>query len=184
MRIMMGRAHTTAIGLFLAAALVAAPAASAHQDGKVQLFASRFEVRPAQPGTWSLQVTLIDADSGEPAAGFEVRATAADRSGQASEPVTLGDVGRGRYAGLLAAAAGQWAVSVQAKALPGGAPAIPLARTWTVALGPDGAVVTDQPGSGGVAWGPPLVILAVFALALGMVRTARRRRPRVEVARS
>jgi hypothetical protein len=129
--------------------LVQSPAAFAHNGGRVQLYVSHFTVDEGDGASWQVDVTLVDADSGRPAAGMDVVASGTESGGGTFGPVTLTDSADiGRYVGRVSAAAGSWSISVQAKARPGGEAAVPMARAWRVTLAPGS--ISEPRGAGAV----------------------------------
>jgi hypothetical protein len=114
--------------------------ARAHAGGRVQLYIRDVRFQPAGDA-WTVTVTLIDADSGEPQPGFavDVSGTTADRQ---FGPVTLEDpTERGAYHGRVVAAAGTWDFTLSAKEKPGGPLAIPTTKRLRSEL------VAPTPGS-------------------------------------
>lgn len=138
------RRHARAMaGLLVTALLIslARPAAVyAHAGNRVQLYAHDLAVRPAGPGEWIVQAQMIDADSGQPAPGFNVVASGTTPAGRFG-PITLHDPNNaGRYEALLSGGSGPWTVTVEAEARLGGEPAVPFARTWNLVVAEAGTV--------------------------------------------
>ena len=171
----------------IAAALVLAGAApaSAHQGGKVQLWVSSLRAEPSGPSAWSIRVDLADADSGRPAPAFAVTMSASGPAGEAVPPGALEDRGTGEYTGRLEGSPGSWSLTIRARQLPGGEPAVALERSWNLDLdaatdpAPAGAAPGPSAGGGG-GGGIPVTNLAVaVAVAVaGMVAALARRRLR------
>jgi hypothetical protein len=134
---------TTAAGLVCLIAL--APPARAHEGGRVQLFLSDLEVVPAGNATWSVNATLIDADSGSPASGMDVTAMVGGGPAPTTTPIRLDHNGQGNYSGRLALPPGRWIITIRAKALPAGEPAVPLEKSSTVTL--EGEMSGGSPSS-------------------------------------
>jgi hypothetical protein len=178
--------------LVLSVCLRAAPPASAHAGNKVQLYVSEFVVRPSNGATaWTIVVSLVDADSGAAASGFDVAAFGTESRGAHFGPVPLVDAaGTGEYTGEVTAEPGSWSISIRAKEHPGGEPAVPLARAWTVALHPgspaeaapeQGHVAGGHAEESGSSWASRL-LLGAAVLSLGGMAVAARRRRRLQVA--
>ncbi len=117
--------------------VLALPAAVyAHVGNRVQLYVHDLTVRPGGPGEWIMRAEMVDADSGQPAPGFDVVASGTTPNGRFG-PAALDDpTNAGRYELAVSGAPGPWTVTVEAAAKLGGEPAMPFARTWNV-------VVTD-----------------------------------------
>jgi len=185
-------ARAAACGFVLVtAAMVAAPAASAHAGGRAQLYIERFGMQPEAAG-WEVQVALADADSGRPEPGFAVSVSGSGPSGTSFGPTELTDsTNRGRYSGAVPATPGRWTVVVNARDVPGGPAAVAVSRRYEVTLTPGQA--SDAGRSATVAgarhWPPvPLVRLAGLVLTGACVTAAlrlagRRRRSRSEWSR-
>src|SRR3954468_9663249 len=124
------------VGLAIAVLAGAAVPASAHAGGRIQLFVDRLGLHSAGGNDWEVSVMLVDADSGTPQPGFDVVAEAADDAGHPAGPVALADHGVGRYSGRLAAAPGNWNLTIRAETLPGGVPGVPLRKAYPVVLQP------------------------------------------------
>jgi hypothetical protein len=149
------RRRSLALAAWVAIALLRCwampPAAYGHAGNLLQLYVADLAVRPAGPGGWTVHADVIDADSGRPAPGFDIVASGAAGTGRFG-PVTLDDpANTGRYEGIVSGRAGPWTITVEAKARPGGAPAVPFARTWHVVVNDAG---TAQPVAGGAAAAP------------------------------
>ncbi len=137
-------------GLLVAALLVslARPAeVYAHAGNRVQLYVHDLGVRLAGAGQWIVHAEMVDADSGQPAPGFSVVASGTTPGGRFG-PTTLHDPGdAGRYEAVVAGGPGPWTVIVEADAKLGGEPAVPFARTWSLAVEEAGAGLLG-PGNG------------------------------------
>lgn len=143
------RRHTVAVAGWLMIAVAGAvslpAAANAHVGNRVQLYVHNLSVRPTGPGEWMVQADVIDADSGRPAAGFDVIASGTTGPGRFG-PVALGDPSNtGRYGGVVSGAAGPWTVTLEADARLGGEPAVPFNRTWTVVVAESGTASATPP---------------------------------------
>jgi hypothetical protein len=142
------------LGLFLAGA-GAAPAA-AHQGGKAELFVTDVTAEPAGAGSaWVVSVHLADADSGRPSPAFSVLLAATGPAGESVPATTLRDLGTGEYRGRLEGAAGAWSLTVRARELPGGEPAIPVEKTWNLTLDAAAPARRRAPPPRRPAAGPP-----------------------------
>jgi hypothetical protein len=122
-------------------------------------------------------VQLADADSGEPAPGFAVELSAVAPDGSTVPATALDDLGVGMYRRRMDGAAGPWSLTVAARELPGGAPAVPLARTVLLTLDPARTTVVGgpvRPGRRGSAF-PTVPVAAGVGVAVGLSRLARRR---------
>jgi hypothetical protein len=152
--------------LSLTGLLPAAPA-FAHAGGRAQLYVATATVTP-RGGGWSISTVLRDLDSGAPEPGFGVEVSGAGPSGAAFGTVALADPeGDGRYeAALPAIAAGNWALTVRASEVPGGNAALPVEKTWNVALRPGQPVDLARAGSSGGAKGSGTNLMTL-ALAIG-----------------
>jgi hypothetical protein len=178
-----------ALGLVLATLVlvIALPApASAHSNGRVQLWVDRLVLHSAGGDNWTVSVSMVDADSGTPQPGFDVAVDGRDDLGHALGPVLLTDGGDGEYTAPLTAAPGPWSVDVRGNTLPGGVPGVPLRKSYPVVLEPGKDVSIDSSaptGSGSGAGSAPVLMMAVAAAAVaGVLLLARRRRPRVAQA--
>ena len=174
-----GKSGIVAVGMALAVLVALASPAGAHSgDGRVQLFVDRIDLHSVGGNEWAVSVTLVDADSGTPASGFDVIA----EGDAAAEPltlhVTLHDDGAGHYSALFTAAPGKHDVAIRAETQPGGTPGVPLRKTYSVVLEP-GKDITIAAGSSGSGLGLPAVAIAVTAVILGLLVVRRRRQPAV-----
>jgi hypothetical protein len=177
-----GAAAVAVIGLSIAVA----PVASAHAGGRAQLYIERITVQPGPTG-WDVQVTLTDADSGQPEPGFAVSLSGSGPSGASFGPADLADsTNRGRYAGTVRATPGQWTMLVNAHDVPGGPAAVAVSKRYDVTLRPGrasepggsvaGAAAAHHPGASGLPVLAGLVLTGAGVIAA--VRLARtRRRP-------
>ncbi len=156
--------------------------ASAHSNGRVQLWVDRLVLHSVGGDNWTVSVTMVDADSGTPQPGFDVAVDGHDDTGHALGPVLLADGRDGGYTAPLKAAPGRWSVDVRADTLPGGVPGVPLRKSYPVVLEPgkDVSIDSSAPGGSGSGGGSaPVLMMAVAAAAAGVLLLARRRRPRV-----
>ncbi|HKN90858.1 MAG TPA: hypothetical protein VJ622_11290 [Acidimicrobiia bacterium] len=160
------------------------PAAYGHAGNVLQLYVDDLAVRPAGPGGWTVHADVIDADSGRPAPGFDVAASGAAGAGGFG-PVTLDDrANTGRYEGIVPGQPGPWTITVEAKARPGGEPAVPFARTWHVVVNdtgtaqPEAAAPASTHRSAGSRWAPA-AMAATLGVAAGVAVAVTRRRRRV-----
>src|SRR2546423_7538279 len=136
--------RTRILALLALAALVSPAPAWAHAGGRAQLYVASATVAP-RAGGWSITTVLRDLDSGAPAPGFGVEVRGSGPSGAALAPLALTDDGDGRYEAALAGGTeGNWSLTVQAGEVPGGNGALPVQRTWTVALSTGRPVDLDQ----------------------------------------
>ena len=71
----------TGAGLGLAVAVALASPGWSHSGGRVQLFVDRLNLHSVAGNDWTVSVTLVDADSGTPAPGFDVAAEADPAAG-------------------------------------------------------------------------------------------------------
>lgn len=185
MRITAGAALALVVATLVLVIGLPAPA-SAHSNGRVQLWVDRLVLHSAGGDNWTVSVSMVDADSGTPQPGFDVAVDGRDDLGHALGPVLLTDGGDGRYTAPLAAGPGRWSLSVRADTLPGGVPGVPLRKSYPVSLEPgkDVTVGSSSPGRSGSDGGNGLVLMmALAAVALGgLAFFARRRRPRVAPA--
>jgi hypothetical protein len=185
-RRVLARAGASALAL-ISWSIAAAPVASAHAGGRAQLYIERFTVQP-RPAAWDVQVTLTDADSGQPEPGFAVSVRGTGPSGASFGPADLADpTNRGRYSGAVRATPGQWTMLVNAHDVPGGPAAVAVAKRYDVTLKPGQA--SDRGGSSATvapathhSLPSPLPLLAGVVLTgacvVAAVRLARtRRRP-------
>jgi hypothetical protein len=150
----------------------------AHSGGRIQLFVDHLGLHSTGGNSWTVSVGMVDADSGSPAAGFDVIAEATDDSGHTSGPVTLVDKGAGQYSGPVTAAAGKWEFAIRAETLPGGPPGVPLRKSYPVVLEPgkDVAVGAKAPGGAGMSPAIPIAsALATVAIVAWFVMSRRRR---------
>ena len=144
LRRVLSRAGASALAV-ISLSIAAAPLASAHAGGRAQLYIERFEVQPG-PAGWDVQVTLIDADSGQPEPGFAVSVSGSGPSGASFGPADLADrTNRGRYSGAVPATPGQWTMLVNAHDVPGGPTAVAVSKRYEVTLTPGQAL--DRGGS-------------------------------------
>jgi hypothetical protein len=159
----------------------------AHSGGRIQLFVDHLGLHSAGGNSWTVSVGMVDADSGTPAAGFDVIAEATDEGGHTSGPVTLADQGAGQYSGPVTAAAGKWEFAIRAETLPGGTPGVPLRKVYPVVLEPgrDVAVGAKAPGGSGMGLGIPIAsAVATVAIVAWFVMSRRRRTALVPARRS
>ena len=164
--------------LALAVLVALATPGWAHSGGRVQLFVDRLALHSVAGNDWTVTVTLVDADSGTPAAGFDVVAEADPPAGT----VTLADQGAGHYAAPFTAAPGKRDLVIRAETQPGGTPGVPLRKVFSVVLEPgkDVAIGAGSSGSGfGLALPAASVAITVAILAWFLV--GRRRRSAVVV---
>ena len=168
----------TGAWLALAVLVVLATPGWAHSGGRVQLFVDRLNLHSVAGNDWTVSVTLVDADSGTPAPGFDVVAEADPTGGT----VTLADQGAGHYAAPFTAAPGKRDFAIRVETQPGGTPGVPLRKAFSVVLQPgkDVAVGTGSRGSGfGLAL--PAASVAVTVAMLAWFLVGRRRRSAVIV---
>lgn len=165
----------TGAGLALAVLVALATPGWAHSGGRVQLFVDRLNLHSVAGNDWTVSVTLVDADSGTPAPGFDVAAEA-DTAGT----LTLSDHGAGHYSAPFTATPGKRDIAIRAETQPGGTPGVPLRKVFSVVLEP-GKDVAIGTGSGRSGFGPavPAVSIAVTAAVLGWFLVSRRRRSAV-----
>jgi hypothetical protein len=122
--------------LFISLSIAAAPVASSHAGGRAQLYIERLKVQPG-PAGWAVQVTLTDADSGQPEPGFAVSVSGSGPSGASFGPTDLADPANdGRYSGAVRATPGPWTIFVNAHDVPGGPAAVAVSRRYDVMLAP------------------------------------------------
>src|SRR5687767_3065573 len=166
----------TGAGLALALLVALATPGSAHSGGRVQLFVDRLDLHSVAGNDWTVSVTLVDADSGTPAPGFDVVAEADPAAGT----LTLSDHGAGHYSAPFTAAPGKKDIAIRAETQPGGTPGVPLRKVYSIVLEP-GKDVAIGAGSGrsGLGLAVPAVSIAVTAAILGWFRVSRRRRSAV-----
>lgn len=160
--------------------------ASAHSNGRVQLWVDRLVLHSAGGDNWTVSVSMVDADSGTPQPGFDVAVDGRDDQGHALGPVLLTDGGAGAYTAPLTAAPGRWSVDVRADTLPGGVRGVPLRKSYPVSLEPgkDVSIDSSAPGGSGSGGGsaPVLMMAVAAAVVAAVLLLARRRRPRVAPA--
>ncbi|HKY75940.1 MAG TPA: hypothetical protein VJS45_07365, partial [Acidimicrobiia bacterium] len=163
-------------GLALAVMVALATPGWAHSGGRVQLFVDRLTLHSVAGNDWTVSVTLVDADSGTPAPGFDVVAEADPAAGT----LTLSDHGAGHYSAPFTAAPGKKDIAIRAETQPGGTPGVPLRKMYSVVLEP-GKDVAIGAGSGrsGVGLAVPAVSTAIAAAILGWFLVSRRRRSAV-----
>lgn len=131
----LARAGASALAV-ISLSIAAAPVASTHAGGRAQLYIERFKVQPG-PAGWEVQVTLTDADSGQPEPGFAVSVSGSGPSGASFGPADLADsTNRGRYSGVVRATPGQWTMLVNAHDVPGGPAAVAVSQRYDVTLTP------------------------------------------------
>jgi hypothetical protein len=157
----------------------------AHSGGRIQLFVDHLGLHSTGGNSWTVSVGMVDADSGSPAAGFDVIAEATDSTGHTSGPVTLTDKGAGQYSGPVTAAAGKWEFAIRAETLPGGPPGVPLRKTYPVVLEPgkDVAVGAKAPGGSGMSPALPIASALVTVAIVAWFFVSRRRRSALVPAR-
>lgn len=148
----------------------------AHSGGRVQLFVDRLNLHSVEGNDWTVSVTLVDADSGTPAPGFDVVAEADATAGT----LTLTDDGAGHYSAPFTAPPGERDIAIRAETQPGGTPGVPLRKVYSVVLEP-GKDVAIGAGSGRSGFGlaVPAVSLALTGAILGWFLVSRRRRSAV-----
>jgi len=173
------------VALSLFAWAAQATTADAHIGNQARLYVAHVAAQPGQsPGSWALQVHIIDDDSGRPVPGLNVSVTI--RAGtSAFGPVVLADPSNtGQYTGAFAAPVGAVSVAVDARPGPGSEPAVPLQKTWNLVLRGDGMSMPADGGmamgnhaghhGGGGATGMVAGLLAAAVLAVGVVIVAAR----------
>ena len=132
------RRHAPVIGGLLVTTLLvslALPAAVyAHAGNRLQLYVHNLAIRPAGPGGWMVHAEVIDADSGQPAPGFDVVASGNTPTGRFGPTSLLDPSDAGRYEAVVPGGSGPWTITVKADARLGGEPAVPFARTWNVVV--------------------------------------------------
>ena len=165
----------TAAGSALAVLVALATPGWAHSGGRVQLFVDRLNLHSVAGNDWTMSVTLVDADSGTPAPGFDVVAEA-----DPAAPLTLSDRGAGQYSASFTAPPGKKDIAIRAETQPGGTPGVPLRKVYSVVLEP-GKDVALGAGSGRSGFGlaVPAVSIAIAAAILGWLLVSRRRRSAV-----
>jgi hypothetical protein len=151
--------------------------ATAHEDGKVELYAAELEV------TWTdghhhVHAVVVDRDSGDSAHGFDVVFSAnSDNAGRVG-PVKLVDSPDGHYEGLVNLSPGKWQITLDLSQGDSVIPATASARAFKVSVNADGTVTMAAAGRN---WG--LFLLAVTLTAIVVGGTAllwvRRRRGRL-----
>jgi len=165
------------IGAGLAVAVLGAVAtpASAHSGGRIQLFVDHLTLHPVAGNDWAVSVSLVDADSGSPAPGFDVSA----ESGGPAVPLT--DQGSGRYSGSLSAPPGEHDVAIRAETLPGGPAGVPLRKVYPVDLEPgkDVAFGATAPGKSASRLFLPVASLLATVAVIAWFLVGRRRRSAV-----
>ena len=163
----------TAAGFALAVLVALATPGWAHSGGRVQLFVDRLVLHSVAGNEWTVSVTLVDADSGTPAPGFDVVAEADPAAG----PLTLSDHGAGHYSAPFTAPPGKKDIAIRAETQPGGTPGVPLRKVYSVVLEP-GTDVAVGAGSGGSGFGlaVPAVAISAAVVAVGWFLVSRRRR--------
>ena len=136
-----------AVVLILAAVgLWGSGTASAHNAGRVELLVTNLSFNKTPQGL-AVGASLIDRDSGEVAAGFEIVVTASASHGATAGPVTLTDPkGSGRYEGLIALGPGDWTVTLRAEQGTSTTPALGSSKVESVKVDPTGAVQQGTPG--------------------------------------
>src|SRR5687767_9782802 len=166
----------TGAGLALAVLVALATPGWSHSGGRVQLFVDRLNLLSVAGNDWTVSVTLVDADSGTPAPGFDVVAEADPTAG----PLTLSDHGAGHYSAPFTAAPGEKDIVIRAETQPGGTPGVPLRKAYSVMLEP-GKDVAIGAGSGRSGFGLALPAASVAATAAVLVwfLVSRRRRSAV-----
>jgi hypothetical protein len=147
----------------------------AHSGGRIQLFVDRLNLHPVAGNDWTVSVSLVDADSGSPAPGFDVSAEAAGPA------VTLTDAGGGRYTGSLTAPPGEHDVAIRAETLPGGPPGVPLRKVYSLDLEPgkDVGVGATAPGRSASRLFLPVASALATAAIIAWFLVGRRRRSAV-----
>jgi hypothetical protein len=120
--------------------LLASGVASAHNAGRVELLVTNLAFNRTPQGL-TVGASLIDRDSGEVAAGFEIVVAASASHGASAGPVTLTDPkGSGRYEGLLPLGPGEWTVTLRAEQGTSTTPALGSSKTAQVKVDATGAV--------------------------------------------
>ena len=157
----------------------------AHSGGRIQLFVDHLGLHSTGGNNWTVSVGMVDADSGTPAAGFDVIAEATDDTGHHSGPVTLTDQGAGQSSGPVTAAPGKWEFAIRAETQPGGPPGVPLRKSYPVVLEPgkDVAVGAKAPGGSGMGPALPIASAVVTVAIVAWFFVKRRRGPALASAR-
>ena len=173
----MRKALVIGAGLIIAVLVTLATPGWAHSGGRVQLFVDRLNLHSVAGSDWTVSVTLVDADSGTPAPGFDVVAEAVGRA------VTLTDQGGGQYSGPLSAAAGKRDIAIRAENVPGGTPGVPLRKVYSLVLEPGKDVVigAGTPGRSGAGLALPVASAVAIAAIVAWFLLSRRRRSAVVV---
>jgi hypothetical protein len=128
---------------------LAPPAAVyAHAGNRLQLYVYDLAVRPAGPGVWMVHAEAIDADSGQPAPGFDVVASGTTPTGRFGPTTLLDPSNAGRYEGVVSGGSGPWTITIRAEPRLGGAPAVPFARTWNVVVAEAGTAPAASVAAG------------------------------------
>lgn len=171
------------LGAVLAGLLLvlgAASAAHAHVGGSAELYVSGIRITPS--GTaWRMEADVVDADSGNPAYGYEVTVTGTTPDGSSVRAVRLVDPqNTGTYAGTLTGPIGKWALTVTARDIPGGPIGITFTKTYHVKLTATGLSSSHS----GFPWGVVAAVAGAVLLLLAAVVALRRRKPRVGQAKA
>ena len=145
----MGKSVVIGAGLVVAVLVALATPGWGHAGGRVQLFIDRLDLHADAGNNWTVSVTLVDADSGTPAPGFDVVAETADATNPSAGTVTLTDRGAGLYSGQFSAPPGKRDIVIRAETQPGGTPGVPLRKVYSVVLEPgkDVAIGAARPAA-------------------------------------
>jgi hypothetical protein len=175
--------------------LVPASPARAHHGyaGPVRLYLETVRLEP-RGQEWHLRAGVNDSGTGKPASGFVVDASGSGPQGTVFGPVHMADPDAdGRYdAALGPLPVGDWSVTVNVSDAPGSEErAVPVTRTWRLALQPGPALElvgrqttldTERPGSSSSSSGAGVIATALaiggLAVLLGLAVVLVRRRHR------
>lgn len=140
----------------LLVSLLAPAGVYAHAGNRLQLYVYDLAVRPAGPGTWLVHAEAIDADSGQPAPGFDLVASGTTPTGRFGPTTLLDPSNAGRYEAVVSGGSGPWTINVKAEPRLGGVPAVPFARTWNVVVAEAGTASPVSVAAGAESVAPAI----------------------------
>lgn len=166
--------------------VAAAVPAAAHSGGKAVAQVRELVLEPKSEGAWDAKVEVVDGDSGDPILGINLQLEGSSNNGKSFESVRLKPTGEdGWYGGVVAAAPGEWSITVTGKQTPGGEAVRAFSDTHEVTLAEDSTaeVVGNTGNTFLIAFAAVVVALVLGIIGLFVWLRTRSRRMATAVSR-